>query len=266
MLSENGRAQLLSSRNLIASFDGVLDEEELRLRPRSGEALSQPAMVLGLAVHTHRLGALILDLIERETAVALVLPTLRACYEAALTAHWIAQSKNVAFAMFNEELRQRRGLQRSVRESISLNEIVEAIAHADEEYLSGNALTSKEQAQFIEQRLKDFDVGAEAYAYYRLLCGYTHAGASVVDQYLEEAAEGDAGAFTLLTEPSEAIPADAIVALTGCCLIWAGSAVRYISDDRIRRRQELRDAAAEFGIVPDLRLSFAAQDRQGRSR
>ncbi|MFB8282665.1 hypothetical protein [Nocardia colli] len=52
-----------------------------------------------MAVHTHRLGALILDLIERETAVALVLPTLRACYEAALTAHWIAQSKNATFAM-----------------------------------------------------------------------------------------------------------------------------------------------------------------------
>ncbi|MGW5439228.1 hypothetical protein [Nocardia asteroides] len=121
-LSENGRAQLLSSRNLIASFDGVLDEQQLRLRPRSDEALSQPAMVLGMAVHAHRLGALIIDLIERETTVTLVLPTLRACYEAALTAHWIAQSKNVAFAMFNEELRQRRGLQRSVRESISLNE------------------------------------------------------------------------------------------------------------------------------------------------
>ncbi|MGW5439227.1 hypothetical protein [Nocardia asteroides] len=128
----------------------------------------------------------------------------------------------------------------------------------------GNALASKEQAKFTEQRLKDFEVGAEAYAYYRLLCGYTHAGASVVDQYLEEAAEGDANAFSLLTEPREAIPANVIVALTGCCLIWAGSAVRYISGDRIRRRQELRDAAAEFGTVPELRLSFAAQDRQGR--
>ncbi|MFC9999595.1 DUF5677 domain-containing protein [Nocardia sp. NPDC127526] len=263
MLSNEGREHLDIGRSLIAGFNEGLAQEKLELKSRSRDAFINAGVVLALAVHTHQLGAMILDLLERETPVVLVLPNLRTCYEAALTAHWVAQSTDAAAALLNEDLRQRRNLQRTLRESASLQNFADRVAHADDPVLP-NTTASQAQAKSIEQMFKDFDgaAGRDAYAYYRLLCGYSHARGTLIDQYLVETDESTTAPVALCLEPKEPIPPGAIAFLTGCCLIWAGSAVRYLGKDKLRRRKELRTAAKQLGISPDIQLSDQARHRQ----
>ncbi|WP_067470319.1 hypothetical protein [Nocardia amamiensis] len=264
MLSDDGRKHLDTSRNLITNFDALLiEDDELRIKVKDRDAYIKAGVVLAFAVHTHRLGEIVLDLVERDTSMVLVLPSVRACYETALTAHWIAQSADAAVALFNEEIRQRRNLAKTLRSASSSAMVgfADRVAHAD---LPDALTSSSAQAKSVERMLKDFDgVGTDAYAYYRLLSGYSHAGGSLADQYLEE---HPTSPFTLRLEPSDPITPDIGVYLIGCCLVWAGSAARYIQHDPKRRRQELRNAATKLGISPDLHLGPEALHRQPRKR
>ncbi|MBF6574147.1 hypothetical protein [Nocardia farcinica] len=262
MLSDDADNYLRVGRSLIENFEQVFEQDELSIKTRDPDTWIKAGMVLGLSLHTHRLGALILDLLERETAMVLVLPNLRACYEAAVTSHWIAQSTDAAVAAFNEEVRQRRNLSRTLsKASIPLQEHADRIAHAD---LPDEQTSSSVQAKSVEKMLEDFDnVGTDAYAYYRLLSWYSHAGVSLVDQYLDE---DPATAFALRLEPKQPIPSEAAIYLIACCLVWAGSAARYVQKDPTRRRKELRDVAKTLGISPDLHLSSKALLRQPGKR
>ncbi len=80
----------------------------------------------------------------------LVTPTLRACFEAALTAHWIAMSTDAAKAMFNKEVKQRRALQRTLADARSntMQEMVDRVAHTDLPML---VTSSEDQARFFER-------------------------------------------------------------------------------------------------------------------
>ncbi|MFF3224059.1 hypothetical protein ACFYV7_14800 [Nocardia suismassiliense] len=262
MLSEDGRKHLNTSRSLIRNFDALLiAEDELRIRVRDRDAFIKAGVVLAFAVHTHRLGEMVLDLVERDTSMVLVLPSVRACYETALTSHWIAQSADAAVALFNEEIRQRRNLAKTLRSASSpaMAGFADHIAHTD---LPDALTSSSAQAKSVERMLQDFgSVGTDAYAYYRLLSGYSHPGGSLADQYLED---HQTSPFTLRLEPSDPLTPDSGIYLIGCCLVWAGSAARYIQHDPRRRRQELRDAATDLGISPDLHLGPQALHRQPR--
>lgn len=111
--------------------------------------------MLSLAIHVHQLGAVVLDLLDRRSPAALVMPTLRSCFETALTVHWIAQSRDAAVALYNKDLKSRRALKGtlSAAQSTTMQEIASRIAHADLPTLS---TSSDRQAKFFEQLLADF--------------------------------------------------------------------------------------------------------------
>lgn len=186
MLPETALEYLKISRNLIEGFNEHLDRESLEIRTRANDAYVKAGMVLGLAVHAHQMGALALDLLERDTPIVLVAPTIRVCFESALTAQWIAMSTDAAKAMFNKEVNQRRAMQKTLTDARSntMQQLADRVAHTD---LRKLVTSSRDQAKFFEQMLGDFDGGGpDAYAYFRMLSTFTHASASLVDRYLEE--------------------------------------------------------------------------------
>ncbi|MEV6361349.1 DUF5677 domain-containing protein [Nocardia asteroides] len=256
---------LSTGRALIASFDEHLGAS-LRIKTDSEDAYVKAGIVLSLAIHAHKLGALTLDLLERDTPAALVVPTLRACFETALTVHWVAQSKDAALAVYNKDLKQRRALQKTLSDarSSTMQDIASRVAHTDLPTLS---TSSDNQAKFFEQLVADFAAGGpDAYAYYRLLCAYTHPSASLSDQYLEESdqdsGEGTGAPFELRPDPRGPFPPTVCAHLVGCCLVWAGSAARYVQRDNTVRRSELRRVARELGTIADIQLADEAYLRQ----
>ncbi|MBF6278054.1 DUF5677 domain-containing protein [Nocardia nova] len=265
MLAETALEYLDISRGLIKSFDEQFDRESFRIKTRGRDAHVKAATVLGLAVHVHKLGAVALDLLEREVPVLLVIPTLRACFETALTAHWTAQSTDATAAMYNKEGNQRRAAQKTLAaaQSSTMQDLAARVAHTD---LPKLATSSDQQAKYFEQLLADFDAdGTDAYAYYRILSTFSHPSATLVDQYLEEDPDPEVP-FTLLTEPTDTLTPGACMNLVGCCLVWAGSAARYVQQDTKARRFELRDAANALGTIADIQLNPKALLRQPRKR
>jgi hypothetical protein len=259
MLPDPAAEYLSIGRELIASFDKLASNGEQWIKTDSKDAYVKAGLALALAVHVHRLGTVALDLLERDTPVLLVVPTMRGCFETALTAHWIAQSSDAAYAMYNKEIKQRLALQKTLADaqSATMQEIADHIAHAD---LPSLSTSSDTQARNFEQLLKDLAPGGpDAYAYYRMLCGYTHPSGSLADQYLEE---HPTAPFQLRLEPKETFPLAVCTNLVGCCLVWAGSAARYVMRDKTARRSQLRSAAQALGTVADIKLNDEAFLRQ----
>ncbi|MGS2811066.1 hypothetical protein [Nocardia sp. MW-W600-9] len=256
---------LSTGRELIASFNEHLGTN-LKIKTDSKDAYIKAGIVLSLAIHVHKLGALALDLLDRNTPPALMVPTLRACFETALTVHWVAQSQDAALAMYNKDLNQRRALQRTLTaaRSTTMQDIASRIAHTE---LPTVSTSSDNQAKVFEKLLADFVPGGpDAYAYYRMLCGYTHPSASLSDQYLEQPdqdSEDDSAApFQLRSEPRGPFSPTICAHLLACCLVWAGSAARYVQQDNTVRRSELRRAARELGTEADIKLTDEAYLRQ----
>lgn len=70
--------------------------------------------VLALAHHIRRLCEAALDVIDTHGTLVAV-PTIRSGFECALTAMWIAQSKDAAQAWMAQDPSTRRAIQRSLR-------------------------------------------------------------------------------------------------------------------------------------------------------
>ncbi|MEU1523958.1 DUF5677 domain-containing protein [Nocardia rhamnosiphila] len=250
------------SRKLIAQFDEHIGRDSLRLETAGNRAALKAGVVLGLAVHVHKLSRVVLDLLEGDTPSSLVVPTLRTCFEASLTAHWVAQSVDAAAALFNEEFRQRRAIQQTMTtaQSSSTREAAVRVAHAD----SPDSVTSSTvQARHFEQRLKDFEGGGpDIYVLFRRLSTFSHAGASLIDLYHDNAPDDSEHLFTLRLDPKPPFPPEFCTSMIGCCLVWAGAAVCLVQQDADAWHFELRAAAAELDTLADIPLSADARRRQ----
>ncbi len=136
----------------------------------------------GLSAHTHRIAVAAYELIGQDKALEAV-PIVRSMFEAALTAHWVAQIDGAAEAFFNEQTRQRRNLFEGIPAlgiaSITPAEIETAKAALDEmEKLESNASTS------FEAICADLAPGGDsAYTQYRMMCQLTHASAFLGGRY-----------------------------------------------------------------------------------
>ncbi|MBH0118519.1 hypothetical protein I0Q12_02775 [Rhodococcus sp. CX] len=109
--------------------------------------------------------------------------------------------------------------------------------------------------------LADLEGGSELYAVYRYLCGFTHASPTLTDQYLHlDESPGSIG-YGFDPHPPELDRAPHI-RFVASSMLWALSAVRFILKDGKTLRSDLRNAARELGIRPDLQLTAKALARQ----
>lgn len=215
-------------------------------------------VVFGLAQHCLRTGEVVLDLYEAGKHVE-SLPLIRSVYESALTAMWVAQSREAINGFFNEDVRQRRALSETFAKSTSkvFQEGAPHIAGIDLDKLDSVA---DDQARNF-QRLCDAlqPGGAHAYALYRALSAHTHPSSLLVDQYAEpddDNPENASGIF-LRREPRP-LGHQTWLYLCVASMLWASRAVDVMHRDS-PHRSYLRQTAHKLEVVDILQLSEAAK-------
>lgn len=244
------------ARSLIDSWDGHEGKREFAQR---GQAPSPARFVTiyGLTAHAYRLGSVVLDLLDDGRELE-CFPVLRLAYECAIKTQWVAQAGDGAEAFVNESLRQRRAAAKTLAAGGS-----EIMRDAGQRMLSeedeNHATSSNAQARYFEQMCTDLTPGGhELYAYFRLLSGYSHATAYIIDAYIDPTPDRrNVRALRQHAQPSDGTTWRYFVALS---LVLAGRAVDYI-DVTHARRSELREAARRLGIPSELHLTHAARTR-----
>ncbi|MEU5844503.1 DUF5677 domain-containing protein [Rhodococcus sp. NPDC047139] len=254
---------------LFGIWDQMLDAGTFTVISGKPSDAEKTTRVLALAHHVRRLGAAALDLIESHGPLVAA-PTIRSCFEYALTAMWIAQSTDAVQAWIAQDPASRRALQQSLRaaDSDELRQIAEKVVGTD---LLGIESNSTAQANKIVKMVADFDGGGDLYAHYRLLCGLTHASPMLTDFYLDlDKSSPRSNGYEFVPFPQEP-NRPALVLLVASSMLWALSAMRFIRRDKNDAagkvlRSRVRAAARELGMPPDYQLTAEAIARQDGQR
>lgn len=224
---------------------------------------AQFAMVYGYCAHAHATARAYL--LATESAPILVAPLVRACYELALTTHWVAQADDGYRAVSNEAIRTRRAMADSLRKSTSevFQEAGEDLPHTD--LASRLESASDASARNLEQLCNDLEPGgADAYAIYRALSMESHPSVLIADQWLDPPPGLDS-LGTLRVQPVQAPSEDVWTHLVAASLVWSGRALDYFDKAKVRP-SFLRSMARELGIRDSLHLSQQYRERVARSK
>jgi hypothetical protein len=172
-----------------------------------------------------------------------------------------------AFAVYNAEIRRHRAVKLTVGKSKQFRDRLEDLPETDDELENVSSLP---QAKNFEALCSDLDPdGATFYLLYRILSKTCHAGPYVIDQYMTSSIDEELDALHRMPLRPGMDPL-LMTFVVAASLILAGRAVDYIDPARTRR-SELRAAARDLGIPPELKLSAAAfqrirQAEQSRTR
>ena len=225
--------------------------------------------VYGLVAHTHLLGETVVDLVEAGKSLQ-ALPLVRMMYECALTAQWAVLNVDAPHAVANEMTRLQRATSSDMAQAKNtiLQEGAASLPYVDEEQLESAV---DQAARHFRQLCVSLEPGGiESYVYYRLLSDFGHASIRVSDAWLRKPEkEGVVAVYRVQPDQSE----DGLA--IGFCLwslIWAGTALDYLTAGRPRRR-ELDEFARAAGIPAMLRLNpqvaqaaFAARKKAKEQR
>jgi hypothetical protein len=245
----------LIARQLLTGWEAWMTDP-LVVTQRGRKHPMQAAVTHGLCAHVHYLAPSALDLLDSGRVLA-ALPLVRAGFEAAIDAQWVAQTKDGWAAFLNEDLRQRQNLVKSLEQAAS--HVFREAAPSVARYSHLEKLETTASVRHFQHVCDDLvPAGGDAYITYRSMSHLTHASGLVVDLYLESD-DGPAGLARRMTpkEPS-ALSWTFIVAAS---LVWAGRAVDFLDKKRLRR-SELRSAARAIGTTSELKLSDAARARE----
>lgn len=216
---------------------------------------AKAATVYGYTAHCHRLAPIALDLLEYRLVIE-AQPLVRAVFETAVHAMWIAQVPDAMPAALREEWRQRKNI------LVTLNDAPTFRDHdlSKVDRLDGwGQQTVTGSARRFDEVCNDLDLaGADAYANYRLLSAFCHPSVLLADLYIAPAT--DASPFQLRPEPDEP-PGVVSLYLLAASLVWSGRALDFFDRGR-PRRNALRVRAGRLGIPDVLRLSESAWLRQ----
>ncbi|MDQ1178661.1 DUF5677 domain-containing protein [Rhodococcus sp. SORGH_AS_0301] len=223
-------------------------------RPRDADEPAAAALVMALSSHVTELGSGVLTLARSGSSGMTLMPLVRAAYESAITAHWLAQLPDAAPAFINEDARNRKAIVRELPNARGqgFRDSVDAISRQIVPRLS---TSSDAQARNFEGRCHDLDLaGVDAYLYYRAASSLTHPSILVADQYLRSIDS------ELYVSAHAQNMGDAWIFVTAAALVWAQMAANYCDPQRTRRTT-LRRIGRELGIEPELALSPAARAR-----
>jgi len=222
--------------------------------------------VYALTAHAHKLAYAVLELLNAGFTIEAI-PTIRAAYEAALTASWVAQIDDALPAY----LSRNHGQQKALRDSLQKTgwpgaEKIDIPADALGPYLVSAG--SKNGARKTEDLCGDFYNGHEMYPVYRGLSWMTHPTAAVTDLYLELKPGSDIP--TLHTTAHVETERDLMVIwvhILCSSLVWSARALNFIDDQRAKTedRRRLRDAAKQLRIAEYLRVTEDAKFRGARA-
>jgi len=211
--------------------------------------LARDVTVFGYSLHAHKLADSYLRLVDADDWQT-AFPTLRACYELAVSAQWTYAREHALLASLREGERQRKNLIDSI---IASGIIPEGELQKDLE-AAEKASKEHEEAKGLPASFYGIcsDFGAPfLYMVYRSLSQFTHAGPAIPNLYVMLDADEQIKAFM----PEEMSDTRKRMCLYTLCisLIWAGQATDALGDKHPRRRQ-LSEAAESLGIPEFLKL------------
>lgn len=253
-------------RELVASIEGA-SGQPLEVKTERVANMAHAPLVFAFSTHTLRLGTVALELYERGLYLEAI-PTVRAAYEFALTACWLADSREAPNAIVAEDARQRRALADAMARANSTlfregSDEVRAVA--DVRQLKSVATA---QARWFEQLCQSLHPGSgDAYVLYRAMSAFAHPSGSLADKYVRQSEKSAVGIF-LADDPNVDDKGIWLPVLV-CVMVWAARALDVMHRDG-PNRSYLRSVAQQLGIAEILRLSQealaverrAAQDRR----
>ncbi len=221
--------------------------------------------VYALAAHAHKLGHAVLALLNAGFTIETI-PLIRAAYESAITASWIAQVPDALPAYLNRNHNQQKALRDTIAKAGWA--AGDQTIPADELEPYRVSKPSKEGASYVEKLCSDFLTGDGMYSLYRGLSWMTHPTAVVTDLYLEMRQ----GSEVPVLHTSARVDHDPTLmvswVLTMCsALVWAARALNLIDADRATSndRNRLRQAAKNLGICEFLAVKSEAKFRGEKS-
>ncbi len=244
-------------QSLIASWDDYANQSTITTK---GKQIPQIILGLGLATHVHRLAGPAFDML-RQGLVLEAVPTLRAMFEAAVTAHWAMQVPDAANGFALKDRHQRMRLLDAMADMsldfFNTDEHSQAIADLDAITIPEGSASARFEAICNDLNPPQMFL----YSQYRLLSQMTHPSDLLMDFYFH-AVEQSPG-LARRTPPKQP-DRNGLAALGLASLVWAGQAVEYSNPPR-ERRQALRDAAATLAISPVLTPTSSALARQSKA-
>lgn len=236
------------------------------VRPRDGVSEGALALLYGLQAHAFSLAEATIDLWGHPGLRVAALPLTRAIFEAGITAQWVAQDPEAGVAVVAAHADNRRKL------ADNLQKVTGPFADAAPEIRAAiPAVTSNKSstAQKIVNIAAQFSNGDELYAYYRILCGQTHAGVEVADRWLNFDTDG---AVSFLSQPKIRPAQEEFLAIYGL-LLAASAFEESIHTEGPEVTGFLDDIAREVGLPNTLTLksvdpgdSAVARPPSSRSR
>lgn len=208
--------------------------------------------------HAVRLTRAVLALADRGLYLELV-PLVRMTLECAVTASWYAVTPHSGDSALQEATRQKRALVKAVSLASS-DSFDEALVQLDADLEELDAFKSEEARQF-EQRCLSLEGGAWLYVIYRGLSAFSHAGALLLDHYLQPA-PGTTLGFEYVSE-SDAGRAQSDLATQVYLLHIALSAWELVVPHE-GRADVLASVAEAAGFASGIRRAERPRARRGR--
>jgi hypothetical protein len=237
---------------LLAHWDS-LDLSQPSLRGRHDVTADRALTVWGLTAHAHAQARLVRKLGAAGVEVA---PMVRTAYECALSAQWIiTRGPNALPAFLNEGARQRLNLGKSMKEAQWAGMDQELVDQLQAERLPKGNLD--DQAKNLHKIIDDFELAPTLYAVYRFLCGFSHAGITLIDAYQRDDPHSPIGVALLRHGAPPGVGSwEWVLVWT---LVWAGRGLDWIVSGS-PSRSFYKGIARESGM-PDavLVLTQAAQ-------
>ncbi|MFE1664551.1 DUF5677 domain-containing protein [Microbacterium sp. P02] len=232
-------------------------------RKFTGMDLARLTVVTVLARHVHETARAVRVLTDGEMTTSSV-PIVRSVYETALTAMWIAQSKddNGTTAFLHENARSRAALQKTVEKTSAVfRDSAASIPDTDVTPFQG----SLDNTRNFQQICNDLTPGgSDAYFVYRALSSYSHPSDYLLDLYVGPS-QGSSPLPGFMDEPDDAFPRETLLYFTAMSMVWAGRAFTFISKDQTHR-DLLRRVARDLQMQDVLELSTEYHQRHAKAR
>ncbi len=198
----------------VVEFNGRLGDRVVT--GRDGVSRRTGALLAGFHAHAHALAETTIPLWADEVLIVAARPLARSLFETGVLAQWVSLDFDAGAAVvaaYSES-------QRKLADNFKLARRLSTLAPGVEANRPQVESPKRGVASSFRNVTDQFEDGDEVYAYYRLLCGHTHAGVEVADQWLELADDGRAFSVRSAPRPQNAMLVS--VALMG--LLMASSA------------------------------------------
>jgi hypothetical protein len=174
-----------------------------------------------------------------ESAWVATRPIARSVYECGLLAQWVVHEPDATRSVIFEAERQRGNLADALEKTI-MREHAQAIRNT----LTGATAQGHNPGK-VKWLTGQFAQADETYAYYRILCAFTHAGLHVVDQWLIDRPDTPVGVALARSLPPQADVAFLVVA----GMLLTASAVGDVLKPGSNYQNKLNSVSRRLGIA-----------------